>query len=316
MDNSANMEFDRELLQVIVKLFINHTDYDTIAKKTGESVEFIKKVLDDKDKILDCFDKDIWKLITIRRQELQPVEKAREKMRAYKQTMLNLIYYMSNSLYNYEEIAKRIFVGEKMIPDMLANEDYIRTEFGDGVVDLLQKSIEIRKTLPINRKDMFIVRDPEYRCLIYPDVFNVTNYQFSLLQKVAYFFQYNGDMKRIAKDHGYHINELVASLNDDCLKDILLPNVYEKLKSLLNIESILTQNRIGDCRELITSVVQDVYRFPNDIEKLQEVVGYPIAVIQRILKHSMVPIVCKGLGIPMESIQLNESGEDCKQMKN
>ena len=314
MKDNVNIE-NQELIQAIVKLFIHNDNYEEIARKTGESVEFIKKVLDDKDQILDCFDRDIWKLITIRRQELQPIEKENRKAQAYKQTMTDLIYYMLNSLYNYREIADRIYVSLFIMQSMISNEDYIRHEYGDSVWDSLQNSIKIRNRLPVNRKNMFIVKDPKYRCLIYPDIFNVTNYQFSLLQKVAYFFQYNGDMKRMAKDYGYHINELVASLHDDCLKDMLKPDVYEKLKSLLNVESILIQNRIEDCRKLITSVIGAVYNIPNDIEKLEEVTGYSIAVIQRILNHSMVPIVCKNLGIPIESIQLNVPEEDYNQKK-
>ena len=309
-----NSEKDKMLAQTIIDLFLGNKSYDEIALETNESVEFVKLLLNYRKMIVSIFGDDVWESVTVRKREIEKIQKEKRKEIEYKQTMSNILYYMTNSLYNVDEIAERVFVSNPIVTKMLADIDYIKEKFGEQMVENLKKSIDIRKKYRKSVKDGHVfVKNPKYRSLIYPDIIMVTNYQYSLIEKVFLFFEYDGDTQKIAMNSKITLNTIVASLNDSCLKDILLESVYNKLQTLLEVDSILTQNRLEERKQLVKNVVSVVYAVQGDIESLTEIIGYPIKTIERILNHPFTSIACKEMGIDVASIQLNINEEIPKE---
>ena len=303
---------DKLLLEEIVKLFLAGKNYDEIAQETNQNVTFIEWILNYKRVIVTQFSDEYWGKISVRRRELQKIEEKRKKEIEYEQIMTNIIYYMLNSLYNYEEIGQRVFVRKDQVCSMLSNKEYIKGKYGENMLKRIDESLEKRKVCRGTHRDndLIIVKDPKYRSLIYPNIITVSSYQYSLIEKVALFFEYNGNSCMMAMNSNYCLNSISNSLNNPCLKDILLECVYKKLQTLLEIDSILTQNRIKECKKLIEKVISITYYVAGDTEKLEENVGYPIEVIKRILNHPLVPIVCRELGIEQSSIILEEDEKE------
>lgn len=301
-------ERDKLLADEIINMFLNGNSYDEIAKVTNQNVEFVEWILKYRKMIVKTFGDNIWNSISIKKREMQQIERDRRKELEYEQTMDNVIYYMTNSLYNYDEMSEKTFINKKILQDMISNFDYIESKYGKNMVERLKKAIEMRKRIhTVRREDAIIVKDPKYRSIIYPDIITVSSYQYSLIQKVAMFFECNGDTQRMAMNSEYCLNAIVTSLNESCLKDILLESVYQKLQTLLEVDSILTHNRVAECKMLVKNVVSIAYTVHGDAESLTEILGYPIGVIERILSHPSVPVLCQELGINTLSIQLNES---------
>lgn len=304
-------EKDKLLIEEIVKLFLAGKNYEEIAQKINQEIMFVEWILNYKRMIINHFSEECWEKISIRKCELKKIEKEKRKEIENEQIVSNVIYYMLNSLYNYEEIAQRIFVRKDQITSALANKEYIKEKYGENILKRIEQSIELRKICqgPHLSDDLIIVKDPKHRSLIYSDIVTVTSYQYSLIEVAASFFEYNGNSEELVMNSEYHINSIYSYLNTPYLKDLLLECVYEKLQMLLEIDSILTQNRIKECKELIKKVVSITYYVAGDTEKLEESIGYPIEVIKRILNHPLVPIICKELGIDQSSIIIEEDKE-------
>ena len=197
-----------------------------------------------------------------------------------------------------------LFMSKKNIQEMALNFPYIESKYGKKVLKKLKKAIEIRKTLHYSHRDTVIVKDPKYRSIVCSNVINVPSYQYSLIEKVALFFEYNGDTQKMALNSEYSLNAIVASLNDGCLEDILIESVYKKLKKLLELDSILTQNKLIERNELIKKVVLVSYGVNGDSESLTEILGYPIGAIERILSNPYVSFVCDSLKIDNSVIEI------------
>lgn len=309
-----NSEKDKALAQTIIDLFLNNKSYDEIAAITNQNVEFVKLLLDYKKMIVSNFDDHIWDLITTRKREIKKMEKEEAKEVEYEQTMSNILYYMLNSLYNTDEIAEMVFTTNTKVIKMLGDTDYIEQKYGKQMIESLKKSIDIRKKHIKNvKKNFVIVKAPEYRSIIDPDIIKVTRYQHSLIEKVVLFFEYNGDTQAMAMNSKYLAHEIISSLHDSCLKDILLESVYEQLQVLLEVDSVLTQNRLVERKSLIKDVILAIYAVGGDVDILTQMLGYPIGVIERILNHSFTPMVCREIGIDITSIQLKKNEDNPKE---
>ena len=299
---------DKLLVEQIIDLFLNDSSYEEIEQKTNQNIDFIKWILKYKKMIITNFGEDIWKSIQIKIKEISVREKEAEKMAQYEHTMDNVIYYMLNSLYNYDEMVEKVFVNKKNFQDMVSNFDYIESRYGSNILKRLKEAIEIRKVIPRSHKDdVILVKDPKYRRIVFPNVITVSSYQYSLIEKVYLFFEYHGNTQKMAMNSEYCLNTIVASLNDICLKDILLEPVYKKLQTLLEIDSILTQNRLTERNVLVKNVVSIVYSVNGDAESIIEILGYPIEIVKRILDDPYTSIICQNLGIDKTCIEIKEN---------
>ena len=309
-----NSEKDKILAQKIIDLFLDNKNYDEIALQINENVEFVKMLLNYRKMIVLNFGDNVWEAITERKCVLEKIEKENRKEMEYEQTMSKILYYMLNSLYNTDEIAQMVFISNPTLIKMLADIDYIEEKFGKQMVENLKKWTDIRKKYTKRIKNGFsLVKDPKYRNLIYSDIITVTDYEYSLIEKVSLFFEYKGDAQAMAVNTQFSLNTIITSLNDICLKDILLESVYKKLRTLLEVDSILTQNRLVERKQLIKNVISIMYTLRGDIESVTEILGYPSGVVERIIKHPATPIICKELGIDISSIELNINEDKPKE---
>lgn len=300
----VNTEMDKLLVGNIIECFLDGKSYDEIGRYLNRDAEFIKWILKYKKMIIDNFGENVWEKVNKKNNNLLKREKEARKAAEYEQTMDNVIYYMINSLYNYDELAEKLFMSKKNIQEMALNFQYIESKYGKKILKKLKKAIEIRKTLHYSHRDKVIVKDPKYRNIVCSNVINVSSYQYSLIEKVALFFEFNGDTQKMALNSEYSLNSIVASLNDISLSDILISSAYERLKKLLELDSILTQNKLTERNELIKKVVTVSYGVNGDAESLTEILGYPIGAIERILSNPYVSIVCKSLKIDKYSIEI------------
>lgn len=312
----VNSEKDKILAQKIIDLFLDNQNYDEIARQINENVEFVKMLLNYRKMIISNFDDNVWKAITERKCVLEKIEKEKRKEMEYEQTMSKILYYMTNSLYSIDEIAQLIFISSNKILKMIADTNYIEEKFGKQMVENLKKWTDIRKKYTKSIKNgLSLVKNPKYRNLIYSDIITVTDYEYSLIEKVYLFFEYNGDAQAMAINTQFSLNTIIASLNDTCLKDILLESVYKKLRMLLEVDSILTQNRLVERKLLIENVISIMYALQGDIESVIEMLEYPSGVVERIINHPITPMICKELGIDIESIEWNKNNDEKQKIK-
>lgn len=311
----VNTEMDKLLVGTIIERFLDGKSYDEIAFSLNKDVNFIKWILKYKKMIIDNFGENVWEKVNKKNNKILKDEKAAKKAAEYEQMMDNVIYYMINSLYNYDELSVKLFMSKRNIQEMALNFRYIESKYGKKVLKKLKKAIEIRKTLHYSHRDTVIVKDPKYRSIVCSNVINVPSYQYSLIEKVALFFEYNGDTQKMALNSEYSLNTIVASLNDSCLEDLLIESVYEKLKKLLELDSILTQNKLIERNELIKKVVVVSYGVNGDSESLTEILGYPIGAIERILSNPYVSFVCDSLKIDKSSVEIKYNDNQLENQK-
>lgn len=317
--SEVDLKKDKQLAENIITLFLSHENLDTIAKKVNQNVEFVTLILNYKKMIVKCFGEQTWNEVEIRKAEIVREEKEAQKEAQYEQLMKNIIFYMLNSLYTYGEIAQHVFANKKIVQEMISNTDYISKKFGKKIVSELKKMIEVRKNLlsRIKNYETVVVKDPKYRKLVNPNILVVSNYEYSLIEKVCCFFENDGSTEKMVQNNTlYHLNDIMISLKDNKLKNLLLPNVYERLKTLLEVDIILTQNRLADCYSLIKEVLLKTYEENGNAEIVQDTLNLPICMIERILNHPYTQLVCKNLQISPSDVKLKKLDEKSQIIVN
>lgn len=227
--------------------------------------------------------------------------KTKLREQEYEQLMSNILFLMIHSLYNYNEICEQLHIYNDKFKSMIDNAAYIKEHFGIQMLEKLENSREIRRNLVSDRSSgpstNEIVKDPKYRQLIKPNVIKVSKYEHELIKRVSVFLENDGNSTKAAINSEYKLNELLTSLNDEKLKNLLLENVYNKLHEFLEIDSILTQNRISECKNLIKTVILATYEEKGNLKRIEEKTGYSEIVIRRILEHPYFHIICNNLDI-------------------
>lgn len=211
-----------------------------------------------------------------------------------------VLYYLYHSYYTYEEIGAQLFITDNKVKKIISDTDYIAKEFGENEVIRLKQQLQKRTSILGKCRlgaDRVIVKKPEYRNIVKEDIITVTTHQYALIEQVACFFEYDGNSEKVALSTHYSLNSLVTSLQEKDVKELLSTKAYEKLQLLLNIDQILTQNRLYERKQLIETVVRVVDRNCGYINLVTEELEYPLAVIKRILENPVTKIVCKQLNI-------------------
>jgi len=300
-NNKTNLnisrEEDKKLIMNIISTFLETHDVIDVATKNKVTERLVTIILNNRKLILRLYDQEIWKRIVKIKEENEKILQEQE----YEQLMNNILIFMITSLYNYDEICEKLYIIRDTLTDMINNEEYIKNHFGIHMLEKLKKAREIRRNLAndniLSSSTNEIVKDPKYRQIVKPNVIKVSKYEHQLIKKVAVFLEYDGDSKNAAINSSYPLNEIITSLADPKLKGLLLEDVYEEVQELLEIESILTQNRMVECKALIGNVVLSVHREKGNINRIKRNIGYSEAVIRRILEHPYVSIICNSLDI-------------------
>lgn len=298
---------DKEIITNVVNLFLEEKNMEEISEITGVSVEIIDIILRKRDWVVKVSSEEKWEKIKI----LLKQQSAKEKEKEYERLMDNIIALILNSLYTYEQIAEYSFITSAQLSDMLNNTEYIEKYYGKHILDKINETLQKRRNLPQERIDgsVIVLRAPEYRMIVKSDVIAVDSYTLNLINKVLLFLDYEGNTEQVAMNSEYAIKDIVASLNDVRLKDLLFEHVYEKVQNLLEIDSILTQNRIQERNKLIKTVIEIVLYEDGDLDKIEEDLKYPEHVIRRILSHPYVSIYCCKNNIEIPVLKRENEGQ-------
>lgn len=300
-DLRLHMKKDKLLVQEIINLFLGEKSIEEIATETQQTIDFVICVLDYQKMIVEHFGEDIWNQIVQRKKKLNQQRKEKE----YEQNMENILYYVIHSLYNYMEMQEFVFMNESTICSMLSNTEYIEKKFGKQILEKALQMMELRKKIfVIPKSNKYIVKAPELRKIIQPDVIRVSQYEYSLIEKVSLFFKFGGDSMRMNRETSFSVNDIMLSLRTPNLEKLLTDSAYAYLQTLLNVECILTQNRLDECRTLVTDIVLLSRDEHGIIENILEISEYPKCLIERILNHPYSNVVCNKYGIDRNDIEL------------
>lgn len=294
---TASKESDKNLIINVITTFLETHDEIKTAEKTGVDEGVVKILLSNRNKVLRLFDKQVWDSIV----KIRKANEEKLQEQEYEQLTTNVLFLMINSLYNTNEICEKLHIHYNKFMSIINNEEYIEKNFGIQMLDKLRQSRELRDNLVsdhnISSSTNEIVKTPECRQIIKPNIIKVGKYEHQLIKKAALFLEYNGDSKEAAINSSYSLNEIITSIKDIRLKDLLLENVYEHTQKLLEIDSILTQNRISECKKLVKSVIVATHEAKGNLYTIIKKTGYSEEIIRRVLKHPCVGIICNSLDI-------------------
>lgn len=302
-------EEDKILIKKAIAAYIELKSSDAVVQAINIELDLVQTIVENKLWVTKLFGSTTWDEVDkIRRQE-----KAELKDREYEELMSNILFYMINSLYNYNEICEKNYITDNIFKSMIDNEKYIEEHFGIQMLQKLRESREIRKCLPIDKRDIKssrqIVKDPNHRKLIKSNIIVVSNYEFELIKKVSIFFDNGGNTEKASNNSEYSIKDLYTSLCDDKLKNILKESVYEQLEVLREVDSILTQNRMTERKELIRTIILAIHSTNGDLTAIERKTGYSKMIIERVIQHPYVSIVCNSLNIEVSLDMLHYEDE-------
>lgn len=304
MNKNIEKEKDIILLEQIVNLYLEGNTYQEISNILDKEVVYVEALLNYKSLIAKNLGDSVWNDVKKKNEEFLKQEELKKKEIEYKETMYNVIYYVINSLYKIGEIERILLIGSSKVRKMLDNVEFILNEYGEDVLLMIDEKLEIRKTKnkrPTKKNDI-VIADPKYRKIVREDAIFTSKYEYSILEKVLLFLQYNGNISKIANDTRYTWNEIYTSLNDSCLINILKDDIYKEVQTLLEVENLLSQNKMSDRKVFLVNIIK-LLSEEKDIKKLEEMIGYKHKTIKRILQEPMVPLLCEQLGINMKEIE-------------
>lgn len=314
MNKNIEKEKDIILLERIVNLYLEGNTYQEISNILDKETVYVEAVLNYKSLIAKNLGDSIWNDVKKKNEEFLKQEEMKKKEIEYKETMYNVIYYVINSLYKIGEIESILLMSSSKVRKMLDDVNFILNEYGEDVLLMIDKKLEIRKTKnkrPTKKNDI-VIADPKYRKIVREDAIFTSKYEYSILEKVLLFLQYNGNISKIANETKYTWNEIYTSLNDSCIINILKDDVYKEVQTLLEVENLLSQNKMSERKVFLINIIK-LLSEEKDIKKLEEKIGYKHRTIKRILQEPIIPLLCEQLGISMKEIEfinVNHNSEE------
>lgn len=295
---------DKILIKEVISKYLEIKNINEVARVTNISRSTIQEIFRHKSWVRKLFNEETLEIVTqLLEEEEEKLRREQEEISAkeYEKLMANILDNMIHSLYNYDEMCENLHICIKTLKDMIDNEKYIKEHFGEQMLQELKLSKDRRNNLPYcckrGNNTCEIVKDPKCRQIIKPDIIKTSKYEYELIKKAVLFLEHSGDSKKVVNSSGCPLNEIITSLADPKLKELLLEDVYEEVQELLEIESILTQNRMIERKVLIGNVVLSVHRERGNINRIKTNLGYTEDVIRRILEHPYVSIICNSLNI-------------------
>lgn len=185
--------------------------------------------------------------------------------------------------YSFDMIDDIFKVSQHIVKSVLSNKELIENYFGEETYNNIRKKANIVANLSDCTKGKELIRCHLIRKIVKPDVLYVDPYIKKTLKLVMLFIKYEGNLDIINEETKINKNEIINQLNNNEIKNLLLPEILDYYLKVLEIENNLFCRNCLEIDDIIKRVVylKDVLKYKE--ERISIILDLPLSQINRML---------------------------------
>lgn len=285
-DNTPKNVKERKIINLMKIILIDgETDLDKILVTTPISYHTLEKYIEDKEFFLMYLTLDEFDILKNKVDILKQSKK--ENIKNLEVSLFkNIIDDIFNTRHKVSDICSNNYIDRKKFNKLMADDEFIKQSIGfelrDKAILRIQETAKIRKSLPSNK----VLIEDRYKIFIAKEGLYYIDYIDD--KKLTYAAEYicsGANVEMIEKKFDVNISNILFSLSDLRLRDILKPNIYNSLVRCIEIEKCLMSSNIELKMQILTSVINILKQNDYDIDLASNIFGVPKYLFERLIKN-------------------------------
>lgn len=277
---------NKKLIKLIkLVLMENETNLQTIIKRVPIIEPTMKKYASNESELSRYLTKEeINTFVTKINNILDLERKQREDLE--NRLFATIIDEIFNSRRTYRDICSDNFMCHKVFEKNLNDAQYMEKRFKKGTFEMVKDRIDKNREIRLRKpRDLFLIEDRICVKIARDDIYYLNQYDNRKLNFAAYYLGTGANLDLMQKHFESNTQEILSTLANAKLKEILKPEYYESLHQCLIIEELLLGNNLVKKKEMVAEVVNFLQQNNFDIELAIKYYNIPEPLFNRIIKE-------------------------------